>query len=59
MLQRRQLATELESVQARCGTLPPTQSREAAIQRLQSEILELRKELDRTETELRGLRQQR
>ena len=57
MLQRRQLATELEAVQARCGTLPPMQSREAHIERLQSEIREMRKEIDRAETELRRLRQ--
>lgn len=57
MLQRRQLADQLEAVQAQCGTRPPTESREAAIGRLQAEILELRKELDRTETELRKLRQ--
>jgi hypothetical protein len=57
MLQRRQLATELEAVQARCGTLPPMQSREAHIDRLQSEIREMRKEIDRAETELRRLRQ--
>lgn len=58
MLQRRQLATELEAVQARCGTLPPMQSREAHIDRLQSEIREMRKEIDRAETELRRLRQE-
>ena len=59
MLQRRQLAERLEAVQARCGTLPPTQSREAGIDRLQREILEMRKELDRAETELRKLKQGR
>lgn len=57
MLQRRQLADELAAVQARCGTLPPVQSREAGIARLQKEIAALRKELDRAETELRKLRQ--
>lgn len=57
MLQRRQLATELEAVRARCGTLPPMQSREAHIERLQSEIREMRKEIDRAEAELRRLRQ--
>jgi hypothetical protein len=57
MLQRRQLAEQLEAVQARCGTRPATQSREESIERLQAEILEMRKELDRAETELRKLRQ--
>jgi hypothetical protein len=57
MLQRRQLAEQLAAIQARCGTLPPTQSREASIDRLQREILEMRKELDRAETELRKLKQ--
>lgn len=57
MLQRRQLADELAAVQARCGTLPPVQSREVHIARLQKEIADLRKELDRAETELRKLRQ--
>ncbi len=57
MLQRRQLAEQLEAVQRQCGTRPPTESREDAIARLQAEILELRKELDRAETDLRKLRQ--
>ena len=57
MLQRRQLAEQLEAVQRQCGTRPPTESREAAIARLQAEILELRKELDRAETDVRKLRQ--
>jgi hypothetical protein len=57
MLQRRQLADQLEAVQIRCGTLPPAQNREAVIERLKSDILELRKELDRAETELRKIRQ--
>ncbi|MGJ7542608.1 DUF1090 family protein [Variovorax sp. LT1R16] len=57
MLQRRQLADQLAAVQVRCGTLPPVQSREAGIARLQQEIAALRKELDRAETELRKLRQ--
>lgn len=57
MLQRRQLADQLATVQARCGTLAPVQSREAGIARLQKEIDALRKELDRAETELRKLRQ--
>ena len=57
MLQRRQLAEQLVVLQARCGTLPPAQSREASISRLQGEIVELRRELDRAETELRKLRQ--
>ena len=57
MLQRRQLAEQLEAVQRQCGTRPPTESREDAVARLQAEILELRKELDRAETDLRKLRQ--
>ena len=57
MLQRRQLTDQLEALQVRCGLLPPAQSREAAIGRLQGEILDLRRELDRAETELRKLRQ--
>ncbi len=57
MLQRRQLADQLEALQSRCGTLPPVPSREAGIERLQREITDLRKELDRAETELRTLRQ--
>lgn len=57
MLQRRRLADELLEVQARCGTLPPAQSREAQIDALSREIQDLRKELDRAESELRRLRQ--
>lgn len=57
MLQRRQLAEQLTALQTRCGTLPPAQSREASIARLQKEIAALRTELDRAETELRKLRQ--
>lgn len=57
MLQRRQLADQLAAVQVRCGTHPPVQSREASIARLQKDIADLRKELDRAETELRKLRQ--
>ncbi|WP_219210082.1 DUF1090 family protein [Variovorax boronicumulans] len=57
MLQRRQLAEQLAAVQLRCGTHPPVQSREAGIARLQKEIADLRKELDRAETDLRKLRQ--
>ena len=57
MLQRRQLSEELVALQARCGSLPPARTREASISRLQGEILELRRELDRAETELRKLRQ--
>ncbi len=59
MLQRRQLAEQLLAVQARCGTLPPAQSTELQIESLQKEVLELRKELDRAEAELRRLRQLR
>ena len=59
MLQRRQLAEQLEAVQKRCGTLPPVQSREESLTRLRKEILELRKELDRAETDLRRLQQAR
>ena len=59
MLQRRQIAEELLSVQARCGALPPARSVEMQIESLQKDILEMRKELDRAETELRRLRQQR
>lgn len=59
MLQRRQIAEELLAVQARCGTLPPARSVEMQIESLQKDILDMRKELDRAETELRRLRQQR
>ena len=59
MLQRRQIAEELLAVQARCGALPPARSVEMQIESLQKEILEMRKELDRAETDLRRLRQQR
>ena len=59
MLQRRQLAEQLLAVQARCGTLPQAQSIELQIESLQKEVLELRKELDRAEVELRRLRQSR
>ncbi|MES2529538.1 MAG: DUF1090 family protein, partial [Pseudomonadota bacterium] len=55
MLQRRQLTDQLVVLQSRCGTLAPVPSREASIERLQREISELRKELDRAETELRTL----
>jgi len=57
MLQRRQLSEQLAALQMRCGTLPPVQSREASIARLQREVAALRTELDRAETELRKLRQ--
>lgn len=57
MLQRRQLAEQLAALQARCGSRPPVESREASITRVQDEILALRRELDRTEAELRKLRQ--
>ncbi len=57
MLQRRQLAEQLAAVQLRCGTLPPVQSREASVARLQREIAALRTELDRAEAELRKLKQ--
>ena len=59
MLQRRQIAEELLAVQARCGALPPARSVEMQIESLQKDILEMRKELDRAETDLRRLRQQR
>ena len=59
MLQRRQIAEELTALQARCGALPPARSVEMQIESLQKDILEMRKELDRAESELRRLRQQR
>lgn len=58
MLQRRQIAEELLAVQARCGAIPPARSRALQIESLQKDILEMRKELDRAETELHRLRQQ-
>ena len=59
MLQRRQVAEQLLAVQARCGTIAPARSVEMQIESLQKDILEMRKELDRAESELRRLRQQR
>ena len=57
MLHRRQLADQLAAAQAGCATLAPVSSREASIERLQREITDLRRELDRAETELRSLKQ--
>lgn len=57
MLRRSQLADQLAELQSRCATLAPLHNREVRTERLQREILDLRKELDRAETELRALKQ--
>jgi chaperonin cofactor prefoldin len=56
MLRRRQLAEALATLQARCETLAPEQSRAANIESLEKEIRELRKELDHAEEQLRRLK---
>jgi chaperonin cofactor prefoldin len=56
MLRRRQLAEALATLQARCETLAPEQSRAANIESLEKEIRELRKELDHAEEQLRKLK---
>jgi|GEM_PF-729422 len=56
MLRRRQLAEALAEAQSRCETLAPEQKRAGDIQRLEREIRELRRELDRSEEQLRQLK---
>jgi hypothetical protein len=56
MLRRQQLAEALATLQARCRTLDPAQSRAARIEALEQVIRDLRQELNRAEEQLRNLK---
>ena len=58
MLRRRQLAEALDTLQARCKTVAPVQSRAARIEKMEQEIRTLKSELDRAEEQLRSLKRE-
>jgi hypothetical protein len=56
MLHRQRLAEALATLQARCKTLDPAQTRAARIEALEQVIRDLRQELNRAEEQLRTVK---